>query len=318
VAERLSLKVDLIMANLSISPSKSALTAGMHLKSSFRLSAKGVRSSSTEPIQGVATRSRNRSADAAGIAPSEALTDVLPERLDVVMDARSSRNQGMKRLTLPECVHLLAHEEVVLVVPVVDRRKTPHAAREPRSRLLSKFRRIVLSAVTTSHMSNEARAKYVDDEFRERTISQCGHDHIEFNVKIASYPERAFLAQPNPPPSEVSRWLGSGRAGLNLELVNYGSTARVLLPLSHLPYVQVFKKREPDAPYLDPPYEYHKCLTESSLARRLTNDLFQARGDSAATVQILLGYYKHLTSKMTRGSARAAADETKTEAVTVV
>ena len=133
VGERLTLKVDLIMGNLSISPSKNVLTAGMHLKSSFRLSAQGSRSTSTEPLDGITTRSRNRSADDARIAPYSPPTDVLPERLDIVMDARSSQNQGMKRLTLTECIHLLAHEEVVLVVPTVNRRTTPHAARELRA-----------------------------------------------------------------------------------------------------------------------------------------------------------------------------------------
>ena len=35
-------------------------------------------------------------------------------------------------------------------------------------------------------LSAEEKDSFLEDEFRQRTVPQCGQDHVEFNVKIAS------------------------------------------------------------------------------------------------------------------------------------
>ena len=90
--------------------------------------------------------------------------------------------------------------------------------------------------------------------------------HVEFNVRVANYAERAQLTLQNPPNSYIQHWLGDGRAGLNLELIGHGSSIKVLLQLSHLPYVQVFQSRQPDAPYLNPSLEYQKNWSSEKVA----------------------------------------------------
>ena len=139
-----------------------------------------------------------------------------------MLDERTSQGKGMKRLSIMECLRLLVDEEVVLVIPLVTR-NTPHDAREPRRRLRESFGRVVLSASAIHHLSAQEQDAYLDDEFRQRTVQQCGQDHIEFNVKISTYPERALLDQPNPRTSDINRWLGADNAGLYLEALGYGS-----------------------------------------------------------------------------------------------
>ena len=96
-------------------------------------------------------------------------------------------------------------------------------------------------------------------------------------------------------------------------MVNFGTSTTVLLQLSCLPYVQMWKRRKHDAPFLDPPHDYDRDLTTASLARKLSRDLHQTRGDAAATVQVMLGYYKHLSLKSmrVRGSKKLAKDAAK-------
>jgi len=138
------------------------------------------------------------------------------------------------------------------VLHPVDNR-TPLSVRELRRSLLAAFGCVILSASATHHLSAEEKDSFLEDEFRQRTVPQYGQDHIEFNVKIANYPERAQLDQPNPLPRDINHWLGTGRAGLYLEVIGFGTSTTVLLQLSCLPYVQIWKRRKHDAPFLDPP-----------------------------------------------------------------
>ena len=99
----------------------------------------------------------------------------------------------------------------------------------------------------------------------------------------------------NPLATDVNHWLGDGRAGLNLKLIGHGSSATVLLPLSHLPYVQLYKRREPS----------------STVDRRLAMDLYECRGDTSATTQVLimLGYYKWLSQSKRKGALYSSPSE---------
>ena len=124
-------------------------------------------------------------------------------------------------------------------------------------------------------------------------------------MKVAFHPERGKLALPNPLATDVNHWLGIGRSGLKLELIGHGSATTVLLPPSHLPYVQLYKKREPGLPCLNPAHEHDRDWSSSTLDHQVAMDLYECTGDTTATTQVLLEYYKRLSRVRKRGSPPA-------------
>ena len=185
------------------------------------------------------------------------------------------------------CACLSGTSSFSYLIPPVNK-KTPVIARQPRKDLLVFFQTIVASSAP--HSCN--LHSFLDDELKQRTSLQCGHPHVEFNVKVAFHPERGKLAFPDPLATDVNHWRGTGRSGLKLELIGHGSATTVLLPLSHLPYVQLYKKRGPGLPCLNPAYEYDRDWSSSTLDRQVAMDLDECTGDTTAMTQVLLGYYK--------------------------
>ena len=80
-------------------------------------------------------------------------------------------------------------------------------------------------------------------------------------------------------------------AGFHLELIGYGTHETVLLKMSDLPFVWIFVHGPPDAPFLDPSFEF-STTNESSLVKKLGEELYAAKGYATAYVQIILCYYK--------------------------
>ena len=132
------------------------------------------------------------------------------QRLDLVYDERSSQSQGIWRLKMPKVVRLMVGDEVFLMVPPSNH-KVPKTDREPRRRLLSEFRKVILSSAPSDARTREDRDKFVNDEYSERTIQQSGAPHIEFNIRVAKYPERSKFSLPNPLKINIDHWLGIGR-----------------------------------------------------------------------------------------------------------
>jgi hypothetical protein len=65
----------------------------------------------------------------------------------------------------------------------------------------------------------------------------------------------------------------------------------VLLQLSTLPFVQVYKNRDPGAQFLDPKLEINKYATDpKTVLRQLAQSLHTMRGDSAATVLVMVNF----------------------------
>jgi hypothetical protein len=103
---------------------------------------------------------------------------------------------------------------------------------------------------------------------------------------------------PIPLPVGTNHWLGTGSAGLNLEVTGYDTTKRVLLQLPTLPYVQFFKQQHPDFPYLDPTPDLHMNVSyPETLALQLAHSLHATRGDSADTAQVMTNYHKHASKR---------------------
>ena len=88
-----------------------------------------------------------------------------------------------------------------------------------------------------------------------------------------------------------------GNAGFRLELIGYRTHETVLLKISDLPFIWTFVQRPPDAPFLDPLFKF-STTNESSLVKKLGEELYAAKGESTAYVQIMLCYNK-TTKKIT-------------------
>ena len=217
-------------------------------------------------------------------------------RLNHVFDPRSSRTLGMRRLPITEVVRLRRGDEVTVVVtssPPTSRADRVSASTNARRALLDGFGRVVVAALPCPLASRGDHDLHIDRNLGERTVDQADKPFFEFNIRIANYPERALLALPDPLPIDINHWLGADRAGLNLELIGYDAAKRVLLQLSTLPCLQVYKSRDPGAQFLDPALEFNKCATDPKTAsRKLARALHVTRGDSAATVAVMMNYYK--------------------------
>ena len=61
--------------------------------------------------------------------------------------------------------------------------------------------------------------------------------------------------------------------------------------MSDLPFVWIFINRPLDGPFLDPSFEF-PTTSESSLVKKLGEELYAAKGDATSYVQIMLSYYK--------------------------
>ena len=221
----------------------------------------------------------------------------------------------MRRLKMMECLKVLIGSEITVVVPPTSAKEgSPKAAREPRKRILSDFRRVIMSSAPDCLSSHDERQLFIASEMRQRTIHQSGQQHVEFNTRVVNYPERAYLELLNPLDHDIFRMLGNGNAGLNLEVLGHGTTTRVLLKLADLPYVQIYQKRCHDAPYLDMSFNFHKRISQAGLAHKLSVSLYESRGDAASTVQVLLSYYKYMAKSSPPGHGKIVTQPQDNEA----
>ena len=64
-----------------------------------------------------------------------------------------------------------------------------------------------------------------------------------------------------------------------------------MLKMSDLPFVWIFVHRPPDAPFLNPSFKF-PTTSESSLVKKLGRELYAAKEDATAYIQIMLCFYK--------------------------
>ena len=163
-------------------------------------------------------------------------------RHDDALDVRTSRGQGMRRLPIIESVQLRPGDEITLVVPSTAASDLSKAGKATRH-LISLFERVIVSSLPHHFRGSLQKREYLQREFCKRTVIQAGKECAEFNVRVANYPERPILALQRPLDNDTNHRLEAGRAGLNVLLIGYRLSNRVLLKLSLLLYVQVFKRR---------------------------------------------------------------------------
>lgn len=132
----------------------------------------------------------------------------------------------------------------------------------------------------------------------KRSIIREGRVCHEYNVKVIVHPEQRRLKEKNLTQNDINHLLGtkttskstSGHAGLRLELKGYGRRKTVLLKWEHLPYVEVWRPRPKEEPFIDESFDLP--ANEAGQLRKLQRDLHFAKGDPVAYVTILMNYYR--------------------------
>ncbi len=85
---------------------------------------------------------------------------------------------------------------------------------------------------------------------------------------------------------------------MNLEVLGVGSSHTVLLPLNAIPFVEIYVRRPTNGPFLDGRFEFSHTVSEGAFVSKLQRCLFSTRGDTSATVQVMMQYYKCLGKRV--------------------
>ena len=113
----------------------------------------------------------------------------------------------MKRLKYAQVVRLRNQDEFTIVVPPVDKRQ---------SLVAQKFRRLFLQDVKKAMLdgmafrtAHDRDAKFAE-AIQECTFQREAKPHVEFHVRIVSYPERETLQKTDLPNPMLNYFMGEG------------------------------------------------------------------------------------------------------------
>lgn len=116
----------------------------------------------------------------------------------------------MKRLKYAQVLRLRNSDEVTIVVPEADRRHSI-LARKFWKLFLSDVRKSILDGL--SHLTPDKREDIYVDHLARRSFQREGKTHVEFHVRIVSYPERDVLSKKDLPQTLLNHYLGEGGNG---------------------------------------------------------------------------------------------------------
>jgi len=113
---------------------------------------------------------------------------------------------------------------------------------------------------------------------------------------------------------------GVGRVGINMELCGYSKRVSALIFLRHFPYVEVYQVPKDGRP-LNDGIDFPKASNPDNLADPLIKRLWEAKGDTASSIEVMMKFYRadvgakqKLIAKLNKkaqliGSQQAASDE---------
>eukprot|EP00956_Cyclotella_meneghiniana_P018450 scaffold30718_cov36-Cyclotella_meneghiniana.AAC.2 len=218
----------------------------------------------------------------------------------------TSKNYGVRRLSIDEFIRLGCEDEFVLYIPPTSTKDAPEV-KAMREDILMQMKRIVMSPFQKSTTTEERDAGW-KKHLERRQYNRDGNPGYDFVVKVVSYPERSIMDRPSIPPSELKYLLNPvTKAGLTLELIGFGSAKSCHLKLLSIPFVEAYVPRKPDAPFLDD-IAFTKSKDESKQVAFMAKELLACKGDPAATANVLLKYYS--TSKNAELSSLKAENVT--------
>ena len=125
---------------------------------------------------------------------------------------------------------------------------------------------------------------FVERDRNERTIIRESKACLEHNVRIRAFAERDKIHAEVMSPSQLQYMIGPGGNGIQLELVGYGDAITVLLKFAHIPYIEVFVRREPEASFTDPCYEFSKTKDDQIFLNELKQQLGASIGGAGNTL----------------------------------
>ena len=203
----------------------------------------------------------------------------------------SSQNRGMKRLEPEAIVNLRVSDDIIIVVPPVNRRE-PKEAKAARVSTIALFKRIVFNECGNIPVAD--KNEMWDDELKKREIIREGKCYHEFNVVITSYAERFMLQTPNLNARYIEYYMGTGGAGLAVSLNGYSTSNTLLLKFNTLPFLEVHRSRpmssSPES-FLDESIVFPTTSIDADLTSYLMLKLDSTRGDPVAYIEVLMKYY---------------------------
>eukprot|EP00986_Skeletonema_menzelii_P013053 scaffold7400_cov122-Skeletonema_menzelii.AAC.2 len=248
----------------------------------------------------------------------------------------SSTNLGVRRLQFHEILRLTTGNDFILVLPQPSGKRPASVSNRVRAEanshrkpsnvktdvwetakthwydILYYFQKTVLEGIRGS---DEELDIIHNDELARRCFQRDGQHYYELHLTIKSCSEQETLQQFNLPERTINNFIDKPMNvlgdGFYVQLYGHGT---FLLRFATLPYVEIYVARKREDPYLDDSIgKFPRSQNEDTVLAALTKQLHATNGDSAATVQVMMGYYKHscVQLKQQLGQQQQPVDETK-------
>ena len=196
----------------------------------------------------------------------------------------------MKRLKYPDILRLRADDEFTIVIPPIHRRQ---------SKLANNSRKLILQELKTKiigelRMSPASKNTLFESYLAKRIFTRAGQPHHEFHVRLVNSPERGMLNTFNLPPSLIKYYMGEGGTGFYVDIIGIEHRKQVLVKFKHLAYLEVHTTRAFDSPFFYDSIKFPRCVKDVTIAKYMTDELLQSKGDVGTYAEILMKYYQHL------------------------
>ena len=208
--------------------------------------------------------------------------------------AMSAMSIGPKRLRIKEIIRLKCKDVCTVFVPSFENKKDSKFVRDVRAEMLSVFRQVVLSELPDKWINTQCN-DYFRDHLRSREMQREGRIGHQFHVCVVNYPEQQRMEAGFMTESEKNYLLDCRTdVGLNCQLIGYSTKTLALVKLVNLPYLEVYVARQSGDIILDE-VQFPRTKKDEVLACFLANELWETRGDTIATLNILAEYFKMST-----------------------
>jgi hypothetical protein len=222
----------------------------------------------------------------------------------------SAMSLGPKRLRIKEIIRLKCNDVCTVFVPSFENKKDSKFVRDVRAETLSVFRQVVLGELPDK-WNNTQCDDYFRDHLRSREMQREGRIGHEFHVCIVNYPERQRMEAGFMTESEKNYLLDRRTGvGLNCQVIGYSTKTLALVKLVNLPYLEVYVARQPGNIILDE-IQFPRTKKDEVLACFLAKELWETRGDTIATLNILAEYFK-ISTRLKQSDNTLLMSEMKT------
>ena len=146
----------------------------------------------------------------------------------------------------------------------------------------------------TSLRTAHARDAAFADAIQECSFQREGKPHVEFHVRLVSYPKRETLQKAGLPNSLLNHFMGEGGNGFYVELIHRRLRKHILVKFKYLPYIEIHMTRSIDAPFLDDSVVFPRSDKDETLAAYMRDQLLLSKGDPSAYVEVMMKFYQRV------------------------